>query len=298
MKIVFTAAALILVVLVVDWTPVFEGAGRLTPMSLALAATLIILTSSTLALRWHLLVGAAVTQSARASIIQFFAGSFYNLLTPASLGADAYRVLMLRGAAHGIAGPVGVITTERVCGVVGYSATLIICVVASGPAMPSSLRAVASPAGLLIIGLLGLLAISPRTVRWIGKRLPNSVGFMAGALAAGLQHSIARLSLALLLSVLACFIWAAAAFSLAAAIVPVGFLTVTAIAALSEMARWVPLTIQGIGVRESVFAAGFDLAGHEPGVGFLVGAILYGIHGLTLVVVGPLAQLASSTEQR
>ena len=46
---------------------------------------------------------------------------------------------------------------------------------------------------------------------------------------------------------------------------------------LTEFARLVPISIQGIGVREATFAELTGLAGGSPEAGFVVCALLYGI---------------------
>jgi hypothetical protein len=55
-----------------------------------------------------------------------------------------------------------------------------------------------------------------------------------------------------------------------------------------ELVRIVPLTIQGIGVREGAFASLLGLFGHAPENGFVLGAVAYLALSVSLVVTGGL----------
>lgn len=63
------------------------------------------------------------------------------------------------------------------------------------------------------------------------------------------------------------------------------------ISILSEFSRWLPVTIQGVGIREGVAAFGFELLGFSGEAGFLVCAVAYLINSFALVSLGILGML-------
>jgi hypothetical protein len=58
-----------------------------------------------------------------------------------------------------------------------------------------------------------------------------------------------------------------------------------------ELVRFVPVTIQGIGVREGAFATLAGAFGYPLEAGFVVGAVAYAALSLSLVVTGALGAL-------
>ena len=58
------------------------------------------------------------------------------------------------------------------------------------------------------------------------------------------------------------------------------------IAVLVELVRLVPITIQGIGVREAAYAYCFQIMGHAPENGFVVGAVAYALASLAVILIG------------
>ena len=54
----------------------------------------------------------------------------------------------------------------------------------------------------------------------------------------------------------------------------------------AELVRLVPLTVQGIGVREGTFAMAFVLVGQSAESGFAVGAVAYLLVSLADILIG------------
>ena len=61
---------------------------------------------------------------------------------------------------------------------------------------------------------------------------------------------------------------------------------VGAIAVLTELIRFVPISFQGIGLREGSFALFVGLAGGEPEAGFVVAGLAYLGMSVSLVLAG------------
>ena len=58
------------------------------------------------------------------------------------------------------------------------------------------------------------------------------------------------------------------------------------IGALIEIVRFVPLSIQGIGIREGGFATLFAFIGFDPETGFTIGLLGYTALSLTQLLIG------------
>ena len=94
------------------------------------------------------------------------------------------------------------------------------------------------------------------------------------------------------LGMLAIVIWTTVIYLLAeSAGSPVPFLVAGMIGVLVELVRQIPVSVQGIGVREASFAYLFGLIGHSPEEGFVVGAAAYLAIGLALCLAGALGAI-------
>jgi hypothetical protein len=67
------------------------------------------------------------------------------------------------------------------------------------------------------------------------------------------------------------------------------FLLLWLIAVLADIARWMPLSLQGIGVREAAFATMFLFFGANSAQGFVIGATAYLLLTAAMVMAGGLA---------
>jgi uncharacterized protein (TIRG00374 family) len=289
-----------------DWRALEAALGRLTPQ-VALAATLIcLLHFFIIGWRWYVIIAPTTPLPFRGHLKVYFYSSFLNLITPGNLGGDAYRLLALKPAA-GSGWPVfSALIQERVIGLFGY---LMACA----------------------ISWLGLRWLDPD---WLARhRLLDALGLaMAIAVGAGLpayaifrrrrtawrkktqtikNEHVRRFLTALFderasgsaglvaLSLLATFLWLATVECVAAGLrAEVPWLPLGLIVVLVELIRFLPISIQGIGVREGAYAWLFGAAGLSPEAGFLVGGISYLVLGLTLVLTGALSLLIPAPRDR
>lgn len=290
-----SAALLAGVAFLLDWRRLAEGAARLPAASLAEAAVFCALTLLCLTVRWWAMVRPIVPGGFLWHAGHFWTAGVASLFTPAAVGADLYRIAVLRrgreggpeGGAGGSAALVGVIARERLVGLLGYCLFYLLCLPALAP-LPAPLPEIAVLLAAAAAGLLAALALGERIGGALAGRLPPAWGGRLAGVAAGLGGvSPGRFGLSLGLTLAACATWTAAAaalfrgLGLAAAWPAVG---VTGV--LAEIARWLPVTVQGLGVRESVFAFGAERFGLDPAAGFLAGALVYLLHTAVLLAAG------------
>jgi hypothetical protein len=90
-------------------------------------------------------------------------------------------------------------------------------------------------------------------------------------------------------SLVALVLWVAAVKFVAVRLgIEIPWPALLAVVTAAEIARVVPATIQGIGMREAAYAALFGLSGHSPESGFVLGAVAYLALGAALVLTGAL----------
>jgi hypothetical protein len=125
---------------------------------------------------------------------------------------------------------------------------------------------------------------SPRLLT--GRLARLFAGLQAVARLGGARRFLALTGLSLL-SVLA---WLCAVGAIAAtAGETLPFLLLWLIAILADIARWMPLSLQGIGVREAAFATMFLFFGANSAQGFVIGATAYVLLTGAMVMAGALA---------
>ncbi|MGE5506087.1 MAG: lysylphosphatidylglycerol synthase domain-containing protein [Actinomycetota bacterium] len=285
-----------------DRDAVAQALSRLQPAGLAAVVLLVALEFPILGWRWILMVGRVAPLPWREHMRLYLVGIFLSSFTPAQVGGDLYRFVRLSGGAEGKAALAAVILRERLLGLATFLGFYLVCLGlalafrpdAVGPAAPLLLPL----GGACAVGLVALAAAAPlaeRVAALSGRPwLAEPLRFLAGAARMG------RPGRALVLTGLSllggCGLWAAAVIAVAVQVgaeVPWLFLAMAAVAV--ELVRLVPLTAQGIGVREAAFAALFAAAGFSAEQGFVVGAVAYVAASLAMLLAGVAGRLISGS---
>ncbi len=271
-------------VTVIDWGRFLAAATRLSPPAILLAALLVAVHQLAAGLRWHCLIRSWSRGCLRAHVATFLVSNFFSLFTPGGLGSDAYRVYAVGRAGVDRWLLAGVVLRERLVGLLGFLALFAIgslwwtrgraageaadFVAWAGAAMRLSLFATALGTAAVLLSPL----LRSHLPRLLGPRLPR-----LGTLA---EHA-AFPSLGELLSVLALTALMLASWWLAALLLgrdlelAVGPGYLAALLALTEISRFLPISVQGVGVREAVFMTGVELAGASGEKGVLLVVVLY-----------------------
>lgn len=313
-----SAGLLIAAAFLVDWGELLTALRRF-PVGLAAAgAAACALTLLLLTVRWWLMIRRFAPGGFLLHAGHFWMGTVAGLFTPAAIGADVYRVAVLRG---GVArrpdsrdpistdpistGPIstgaaaaGVVLRERLIGLLGYCLFYLGCR-AAAPAAPASLDAAAAVLAAAAAGLAAMLAAGPSLGRLLGRLLERQPpgarqtaiwgGRLAAMATAAGTGSPAALAVSLGLTLAACAVWAAAlGLFLAGLGERPGAAAVGMIAVLAELARWLPISIQGVGVREAAAAFGVERFGGDPAIGFAAGGLVYLLHAAVCALAGAL----------
>jgi glycosyltransferase 2 family protein len=223
------------------------------------------------AFRWRVFLDALDIQLRPGTAVRLtLVGAFFNAFLPTGVGGDAYKAVRVREANAGLAGGFASVLLDRLSGIVALA---LMCILASIVAIVRSsttalvLIGLAVSVGVLILGAL-LFIFGERLVgggrrAWFGlrPRLRRMLEAAAGAIRD--PSTVSRsLILALLGQAFAVAAYVSLAQSLDLGIAPgviaLGLLVATVAAA-------VPVTVNGLGIREAVWV--WSLGLYEVGRG-------------------------------
>lgn len=276
----------------VDWGRLVEDLRRFPLDLAAAAAAACALTLLLLSTRWWLMIRRFAPGGFLLHAGHFCMGTVAGLFTPAAVGADVYRVAALRGAETAGSSVAGVVVRERLIGLLGYSLFFLGCRAASPPP-PDPLDAAAVALAVAAAGLAAVLGIGGGVGRRLADRLrrrPRAAAWgdrLAAVTAAASAGGATGFAASLGLTLAACAAWTAALGCLLAGLGErPGGAAVGMIGVLAELARWLPISIQGVGVREAVTAFGVERFGGDPADGFAAGALVYLLHAAVCALAG------------
>jgi glycosyltransferase 2 family protein len=290
-----------------DWRALEGALKTLGIGSFVLAIALSIASYVPLALRWGLLLPHRDGPSG--SIVVALRANIWNAFTPANIGGDAYRLVAHARSGGSAAAAMAALVRERLLGLLVYLAGYCGSWAwwfsgSTGGACPWSKVDVTHGGGLFMIaaavtGSIALILLA--AIAWtmhmgmIHTEGPRSESTWS---IRGILNSISapipllHLITILLLSVAGLALWVSAVGVIAADMgsqVPLPALA--AIVILIELARLLPVSLQGIGVREGAFAVCFGWIGAGEESGFVLGGISYLALSLAMIIVGSIGWL-------
>ncbi len=292
-----TVAALGIALAVLDWDALWRAFSQFSAGTLLAIAMLSVLSTLIFAARWSILI-ASKSLVSRSGYIDALIGLIFNLVTPAAMGADAYRVLVADRYEGGRARAVGLLVVERLLGTAGYAAAFLLAYAWANQreAVIPLFTATAIAMVAILLASIGLVLLARGApFEFLRRRIHVPIlQRLAEAVSAAGALSIFRLSVASALSVVGVLTWLLCVVILTeAAGLALTPEIVIMIAVVTEFSRFLPISIQGIGVREATFAAIAVIAGGEAAPAFAACATAYVLHFALLAVVGFLARAVS-----
>lgn len=282
-----------------DWAHLWKVLHQIHPLFLiiALAACLgsYLITSD----RWCRIIAQRSSLPYRSQTKIYLYAVFLNFLTPANLGGDVYRMAALKMRGHETLPVITALVQERAIGLFSFGCFYLLSwlwVWLSGgqPCPGGHLFDWVALADAVILSLAvagaGLLNWANRLSRSTGQGWRDKLLLASQALSLP-----PRLILTLvLLSLAATFLWLTTVRYVALGLqVKMPWTQLGMLVILVELVRLIPITIQGVGVREGAYAYLFKVSGYSAEAGFVVGAVSYLIMGFALVVSGCLSRLIS-----
>jgi len=281
---------------VLDWNAIRAAASTVSIGGITAAFLVTMLTFVVLARRWYLIVQPIAPRPAFDHLRHYFLATYLNTFTPANLGGDVYRVVLLRSNAPDTATVITAVMRERVVGLLSYLGACLLFLVAiatsyqaRGAPFPDSLVyagvAAAVAAGGLVLApvllssyVLKLKVVQDRrTVMGILSLLHRAADVLSG------KRSLVLFGY----SALAIALWVSAVKIVAIDLdIAVAWPALATVVVLAELLRMLPVSVQGLGVREATFAYFFSLLGASPEAGFVLAAVSYVILTCALLSSG------------
>lgn len=298
LKFLASIALILLAIKFMDIDAVKKTISEGSSVSLVAAVLINMMTFLIMGIRWYWMISPQVRLPFSAHLAIYFKATFLNTFTPANLGGDAYRIAILKSKSVSIAELLKQLVRERLLGFYSY---LIVFTLAwlwldipnrFNVSNPFAWGAILSLTAFIIpfIALSFKKLIKKMCLRIIGE---NCLRYLDVWIDAGAGLFLVRGMLKLLLiSFVGILLWVMSIKVIAAGFgLSVPLASLTAVVTLVEIVRLVPLTIQGIGLREGAFAYLLGVLGHDPIQGYVVGAIGYLVLSISIVIAGPIGSL-------
>lgn len=269
---------------ILDWTTMAQALKQVRLSAFLEAVAIAVLASLVLGARWYRIIAPHVSVPVREHFRIYLYATFLNSFTPANVGGDVYRFVSLGPLGENVVGVALALVRERVVGLVGYLLAYVICFALLWPG-EASIATVgdgvfAWSAGIAVLVILAI-ALTPVLLRAVTSwtpiaRSPKLVTMLEDLSRAVTSQSVADLTILLGLSFVGLALWITAIGTIARYVgFDVPWLVLGAIAILVEIVRMVPVSIQGIGVREATFALFAGFVGASAEAGFILAAVSY-----------------------
>lgn len=268
-----------------DWESLKFSLLKIDLWAFGLAVLLNLIIFVALGIRWYWLMVPVVPLPLTEHLKYFFYATFLNTFTPANIGGDAYRVVVLKAHASGYLPVIIALIRERLLGLLAYLMTYLICLpilwhgTSNLASYPTNLFIYSG--WIILVGTAGIiltpyLIIPPVTkLQWAQLR-SSLIAILDPLRKAASFDSIWEFAALMGYSVLVVFLWVVTVRVIALNLgIQISWAALGAVVVLAELIRLVPITIQGIGLREGAFAYLLALLGQSPESGFVLGTISY-----------------------
>lgn len=298
LKVVISALLIIFAIHFLNMQAISETIKSGSVVSFVGAMILNLLGVLVMGIRWHQLIKSSAKLVLILNLVIYLKATFLNTFTPANLGGDIYRLAVLKGEmkSHGVL--FKLLLRERLIGLYGYlivfSFAYIFMITFEDVNMysaenPYTYGAI-SALGMFLL-LFALQHLSPGLVALMrsisGKeRMPHLESW--SELMANLLTLKGVLPL-MLLTLCGVLLWVVAIKVVGEGFgVSIPLMHLAAVATLVEVIRLVPITIQGIGLREGVFAYLLAFLGHNVEQCYVVATVAYLTLSAAIILCGPI----------
>jgi uncharacterized protein (TIRG00374 family) len=294
-----------------DLNEVAKTITQISPWYFTLAVIIIIPEHIFLAWRWYLIVHKNVQLPFKVHLRYFLISIFLNTFAPGSVGGDLYRFFALRKNSTDHWMLAGAIMRERIIGVTGFSVFFLVCYTLFVLGWRAADFSLVDPfdigAVVLMIGLLGLfpaLLISRFIVKcsYFSDK-PKTTNILR-IIAYGLDPGTIKWFLLMLsISMAVCFLWTFCIYLIGIKLSVISlslwntFLVFGMVGILTEIIRAIPITLQGIGVREGLFAYLLTIFGASFDQAFVLGAATYIAVSISVLLAGVLGFILPSSSE-
>ena len=300
LKILISAGFLGLALYILDWEALKSALFELNPIILVLVTVFLVSEYVILGARWFLLINPIASLGYVEHLRRYMLAVFFSSVTPAQLGGDAYRFFSIKGEGGRALDVFSILVRERFLGLVSFILFFLLCLLAhlwaTDWADITWSNVFVSSGVLLAAGFVVAIPISKALERLDAASLfaerPAINKLLSVSVTAVSLRPLRLVSRVLMLGLLAALVWGLAIVWLSHDLgLPITLAAAGMVGILADLIRLIPVTVQGIGVREATFAYLFDQLGYSPEIGFIVGTVAYLAVSLSLILAGAIGGL-------
>lgn len=283
----------------VDIDSIIENISKVSVQIIIISFGLVVASFFFMSLRWHKILAGRSGSSFYINNYLYFQSSFFNFFTPANLGGDIYRIVKFKSQMLSRRSILELLLLERTVGFLSILLVLVSSIIISIAIENHAFRS-------KILSFLVELTVSEKFVGLICFFAIWVVIIWATILMSDWMRKVVRNGLVILLRVWDVFrnndkrwsiglsfagilCWIVSVFIVALSLdVPASFLAITVTVTFTEIIRFLPLTAQGVGVRELSFASMLSVWGHNFSESFAIATISYLILSVCILMCGPI----------
>lgn len=282
-----------------DWPTLLRTFASLNPVVFCVAVLIATCQYIPMAYRWFVIVRIARPGPFLWHLQYFSMGSFLNTFTPANIGGDVYRFVKLQrdGRRYFI---LLALFRERLVGLhaylLGYLIFWLVYVLIGGSrSLMLDLLAGAIFFAQISLWVLPILFGRIRRYDWFLARR-NIKAIVDTCWRASRFKSQSELMTIFFLSMLALGIWYCSMLYLAYTMnIDIEPAALGIVVVLAELIRLLPISVQGIGLREGAYAYVFTLVGATGEAGFALAAVGYLALTASILLMGVIGALLNAT---
>ncbi|MDP1722753.1 MAG: lysylphosphatidylglycerol synthase transmembrane domain-containing protein [Candidatus Gottesmanbacteria bacterium] len=282
-----------------DWRSLSRTLAALSPTAFGVSVLIASCQYFPMAYRWFMIVRSARPEAFRWHLQYFCMGTFLNTFTPANIGGDVYRFIMLRrdGRRYFV---LLALFRERLVGLYAYLLGYLIFwlgYVAIGGMRSLVIDLLAGAIFVAQVGLWLLPVLLGRIRRhgWFSTRRKIKA-VMDTCWRASRFKSMGEFVTLFFLSMVALGIWYVAILYLANVMeIKIAPAALGIVVVLAELIRLLPVSVQGIGLREGAYAYVFTLLGASGEAGFALAAVGYLALTVSIMLMGVVGAVLKET---
>lgn len=287
---------------ILDWETMIEVIGKLDIVILVFAIVICTSQFIFLAMRWFYLIKDSAALGFYEHFWRYLISTFVNSFTPSNIGGDVYRTISLKPYVERSSKVITMLLRERMVGLLSFLMMYTICISLYNLFSIESegkeddifnLFVVFVLIGLIIIFYLPKISSLLLQLKFIkkSKSIKTTIEYIRVIFT---FSSVKDFLILLGFSFVALLLWIYMIQLIAIQLdIVLAWYVIGMIAAMVELARLVPITIQGIGLRESFFAYLLSLLGQSPEAGFVLGGMGYILLSISILLSGLIGYLLS-----
>jgi uncharacterized protein (TIRG00374 family) len=281
---------------------------RVEMLPIALAAVMFFAMVAINSIRWRVLLDAKGIRVNQLRLLYYYlVGNFFSAALPTSVGGDFVRVVGVGGETGRRAEVFGSVVVDRL---LGFAVLLPLGLLAM-PFVGSGLTSWGAVVKVWVVATLAFAGAFMMLLRPVARRASIILGPLLNLLerfrarerlerayGAVVSYSCCRgaVYLGVALSVVSKIFWIYGCLLIAHAFgLDIGFMPLLFIVPIVELARMIPISISGLGVREAAFVFMLGQFGVDEGLGLAYAVVVYAVFTALALVGGLLygaAQLA------